>query len=116
MTKSSLNVLSFTPLDSKVLVKVFGTEKSSIIVPDTAKDKYLVPFGEVIAAGPGRTTEHGAFIPMDLVPGDMIQVSQWQGQAVEVKGQILICMERAFIIGKIVPMPKGLEVLKGGKN
>lgn len=116
MKKSPLNVAKFTPLDSKVLVKVDGTENSAIIVPENVKDKYLTPFGTVIAAGPGRTTEHGAFIPMDLIPGDRIQVAEWQGQAVEVNGQIMICMERAFIIGKIVEAPKGLESIQGGKQ
>lgn len=116
MKKSPVNVAKFTPLDSKILIEPDSAKNSSILIPDNAKSDYLLPFGTVRAVGPGRHTEHGAFIAMDLSVGDRVQVSQWNGQAVEVNGQMMICMERVFVAGLIVDPPKGMEVVKGGKN
>lgn len=115
MKKSPLNVAGFTPLDAKVLVEPDSAKNSSILIPDSSKENYLLPFGTVRAVGPGRW-DFGHFQAMDLSVGDRVQVSQWHGQAVELNGQMMICMERVFIIGKIIDAPKGFESIKGGKN
>ena len=59
----------------KVLVKPIDESEQlygSIIVPDLGKEKPQI--GEVIAVGPGRTSEFGAFINISVEVGDKVLV------------------------------------------
>ncbi|MEX0602611.1 MAG: co-chaperone GroES, partial [Bacteroidota bacterium] len=59
--------MTLKPLADRVVVKPSPAEektKGGIIVPDTAKEKPV--WGEVIAAGPGRVTEEGKHVPMEV--------------------------------------------------
>ena len=67
---------TLTPLGDRVLVlpSLQGGEKklpSGIIIPETVgKDKLME--GEVVAVGPGRTTDEGKRIPVDVKKGDTV--------------------------------------------
>ncbi|MBN2463072.1 MAG: co-chaperone GroES, partial [Dehalococcoidia bacterium] len=61
------------PLGDRVVVKPSPKEdvtKSGIVIPDTAKEKPQE--GKVIAVGPGRMTEEGKRITMDVKVGDIV--------------------------------------------
>ena len=61
------------PLADRVLVKPIEKEektKSGIYLPDTAKEKPQE--GEVMAVGPGKMTDDGKRIPLDLKVGDLL--------------------------------------------
>jgi chaperonin GroES len=73
--------VSFKPLGNRVVVKPNEAEESmsagGIYIPDTAKEKPQE--GVVVAAGPGRQTEDGNRVAMELVVGDNVVYSKYAG-------------------------------------
>ncbi len=73
-------MVKFTPLGERLIVKPSEEEKttsSGIILPDTAKEKPQE--GDVVAVGPGRVTDEGKRVPMELKKGDRIIYSKYAG-------------------------------------
>jgi len=73
------------PLGDRVLVQRLESseeEKTSggIYIPDTAKEK--PQRGKVIAVGPGRLTEEGKRLPMDVKAGDEVLFGKYSGSDV----------------------------------
>ena len=69
--------VTFVPLGERVVVKPIEQEqttKGGIYLPDTAKEKPQE--GEVVAVGPGRATDDGSRIPMELGVGDRVIYSK----------------------------------------
>ena len=48
-----------------------------IYIPDTAKEKPQE--GTIVAAGPGRLTDDGSRVPMELAVGDTVVYSKYAG-------------------------------------
>ena len=68
------------PLADRVVVKPIEREemtKSGLVLPDTAKERPQE--GEVIAVGPGRLTDDGKRIAMDLKAGDRVIYAKYGG-------------------------------------
>jgi len=68
------------PLGDRVVIKPQPREektKSGIYLPDTAKEKPQE--GTVLAVGPGRTTDDGKVIPLDVKVGDRVLYAKWAG-------------------------------------
>ena len=88
------------PLADRVLVKPLEeeAEKSAggIIIPDTAKEKPQQ--GEVIAVGPGRVTEDGKTIPMNVKVGDKVLYGKYAGTEVKIDGQEHLIMPESDIL------------------
>lgn len=96
--------MQLKPLADRVVVKPSKAEektKGGIIVPDTAKEKPV--WGEVIAAGPGRTTEEGKHIPMEVKVGDRVLYGKYSGTEVTIDGEELLIMRESDIFAL---MPK----------
>ena len=75
---------TFTPLGDRVLVKPAEREeqtKSGIFLPDTAQEKPQE--GTIIEVGPGRVTDDGKRIPMDLKKGDMVLYAKYGGTEIK---------------------------------
>ena len=72
---------TFKPLGNRVVVMPSeGEEQVSaggIYIPDTAKEKPQE--GEVVAVGPGRLTDDGSRVPMELAVGDLVVYSKYAG-------------------------------------
>ena len=72
---------SFKPLGNRVVVEPLeGEEQMSsggIYIPDTAKEKPQE--GTIVAAGPGRLTDDGSRVPMELEVGDTVVYSKYAG-------------------------------------
>lgn len=72
---------TFKPLGNRVVVRPSeGEEQMSaggIYIPDTAKEKPQE--GEVVAVGPGRLTDDGSRVPMELAVGDLVVYSKYAG-------------------------------------
>lgn len=72
--------MNIKPLQDRLLVKPVDSAEVSpggIIVPDTAKKKPLQ--GKVIAAGPGKLTDNGSRMPMDVKVGDVVMFDEYSG-------------------------------------
>jgi chaperonin GroES len=89
------------PLADRVLVKPIEKEektRSGIILPDTAKEKPQE--GKVIAVGPGKVTDDGKRIPMDLKVGDMVIYAKYGGTEIKVDEEELIILRESDILAK----------------
>ena len=75
------------PLADRILVKrVEETEAKvgSIYVPDTAKEKPQQ--AEVIAVGPGKVSDDGKRIPLEVSVGDTVLIGKYSGADVKLNG------------------------------
>jgi chaperonin GroES len=73
------------PLADRVLIKPSEAEevkKGGIIIPDTAKEKPQQ--GEVMEVGPGRMTDDGKKIAMEVKKGDKVLYGKYSGTEVTV--------------------------------
>ena len=68
--------MNIRPLADRVVVKPLEEEASTspggIIIPDTAKEKPQQ--GEIVEVGPGRKTEEGKVISLEVNKGDKVKV------------------------------------------
>ena len=65
--------MALRPLGDRVIVKRLENERktaSGIVIPDSAAEK--PDQGEVVAVGPGKKTEDGKILPVDLKAGDKV--------------------------------------------
>ena len=73
--------VSFKPLGNRVVVKPSEEEEQvsagGIYIPDTAKEKPQK--GKVVAVGPGRLTDEGNRVPMEIGAGDDVVYSKYAG-------------------------------------
>jgi len=86
------------PLSDRVVIKPSPAEektKGGIILPDTAKEKPVV--GEIVAVGPGKVSDDGKKIPMEVKVGDKVLYGKYSGTEVTVEGEEYLIMREADI-------------------
>ena len=91
------------PMADLVLVRPIKREevsKGGIVLPDTAKEKPQE--GEVLAVGPGRVTESGKKVPMDVAVGDIVIYSKYGGNEITMDHEEFILMHETDILAKKV--------------
>ena len=91
------------PLADRVVVKPVENEqktKSGIYIPDTAKEKPQE--GEIIAVGPGRLTDDGLRIAVDLKVGDRVIYARYGGAEIKIDNQELVIMRESDILARKV--------------
>jgi len=87
------------PLADRVVVKPTEREektKSGIYLPDTAKERPQE--GKVIAVGPGRLSEDGKRIAMDIKVGDTVLYAKYGGTEIKVDDEELIILRESDIL------------------
>ncbi len=92
----------FAPLGDRVVIKPITGEEISrggILLPDTAKEKPQE--GEVIAVGPGRMTDDGKRIAMEVVKGERVLFSKYAGAEVKDGDQEYVILREGDILAKI---------------
>ncbi|MBI5463413.1 MAG: co-chaperone GroES [Ignavibacteriales bacterium] len=90
--------MKLKPLADRVVVRPSKAEemtKGGIIVPDTAKEKPV--WGEVIAVGPGRVSDDGKLIAVEVKVGDKVLYGKYSGTEVTVDGDDLLIMRESDI-------------------
>ena len=95
-------MVKFTPLGERLIVKPLEEEQttsSGIILPDTAKEKPQE--GEVVAVGPGRVTDDGARVPMEVQTGDRIIYSKYAGTEYKDEGQEYLILRESDVLAKV---------------
>jgi chaperonin GroES len=95
-------VVNFTPLAERVIVKPIEQEQTTrggIVLPDTAKEKPQE--GEVIAVGPGRVSDAGTRIPMELAVGDRVVYSKYAGMEYKDGDEEYLILRESDILAKI---------------
>ena len=87
------------PLADRVLIKPLETaemKKGGIIIPDTAKEKPQE--GEVMEVGPGRVTDDGKQIAVEVKKGDKVLYGKYSGTEVTVDDVEYLIMRESDIL------------------
>jgi chaperonin GroES len=93
--------INVNPLGDRVVVKPIPREemtKGGIILPDTAKEKPQE--GEVLAVGPGRITEDGKRLPMEVKVGDRVLYAKYAGTEIKIEGEEYVILRESDILAK----------------
>jgi chaperonin GroES len=90
--------MKIKPLADRVVIKPAAAEektKGGIILPDTAKEKPVV--GEVMAVGPGKVTDDGKKVLLEVKVGDKVLYGKYSGTEVTLDGEEFLIMREADI-------------------
>ena len=91
--------MNVKPLADRILVRRLEEpemKRGGIIIPDTAKEKPQQ--GEVVAVGPGRMTEEGKRVALDVKKGDKILMGKYSGTEVKIDGTDYIIMREEEVL------------------
>tara|TARA_Y100001935_G_C17038976_1_gene376309 strand:+ start:115 stop:399 length:285 start_codon:yes stop_codon:yes gene_type:complete len=91
--------MKIKPLEDRVVVKAQEAEEVSnggIILPDTAKEKPQQ--GEIVATGPGKTSDSGNLIKLTVKKGDSILYGKYSGTEITVDGNEYLIMRESDIL------------------
>jgi chaperonin GroES len=94
--------MNLKPLADRVVVKPAEAEevtKGGIILPDTAKEKPQQ--GEIVAVGPGRTSDDGKLIAPQVAVGDTILYGKYSGTEITVDGTEYLIMRESDIFAVV---------------
>lgn len=91
--------MKYQPTENRVIVKQEEPEEvtvSGIVLPDTAQEKPQT--GEVIAVGPGRTTDDGKLIPTSVKVGDIVIFAKYGGTELKEDGNEFLIIKENDIL------------------
>lgn len=89
------------PLADRVIVKPIEREevtKGGIVLPDTAREKPQE--GKVLAVGPGRLSEDGKRLAMDVAVGDVVVYAKYGGMEYRIDDEEVIILRESDILAK----------------
>jgi len=89
------------PLADRIVVKPIEREevtKGGIVLPDTAREKPQE--GKVIAVGPGRLSEDGKRIAMEVKVGDIVIYTRYGGQEYKIEDEEVIILRESDILAR----------------
>ena len=89
------------PLADRLVVRPIEREevtKGGIVLPDTAKEKPQE--GEVLAVGPGRLSDDGKRIVMDVKVGDRVIYAKYGGTEIKIEDEELVILRESDILAK----------------
>ena len=91
------------PLADRLVVKPSEKEemtKGGIVLPDTIKEKPQE--GKILAVGPGRMSEDGKRIAMDVKVGDIVMYAKYGGTDIKIDDEDLVILRESDILAKKV--------------
>ena len=92
--------VAIKPLEDRIVVQANEAETttaSGIVIPDTAKEKPQE--GTVLAVGPGKRSDSGDLIPMDVSEGDRVIYSKYGGTEIKLDGEELLILSARDVLG-----------------
>ncbi|MFP5351880.1 MAG: co-chaperone GroES [Actinomycetota bacterium] len=87
------------PLEDRILVRPEEGDEtlpSGLVIPDTAKEKPQE--GTVLAVGPGKRSDTGDLIPVDVKEGDKVLYSKYGGTDIKVDGEDLLILSARDVL------------------
>jgi len=90
------------PLNDRVLVKRIEevqVTKGGIVIPDTAKEKPIE--GKVIAVGPGKMSDAGNRMALQLKEGDRVLFGKYAGTEIKMESEEYLMMREEDILAII---------------
>ncbi len=94
--------VNLEPMGDRVIVKPVEKEevtKGGLVIPDTAKEKPQE--GEIIAVGPGRLSEDGKRIPIDVKKGDRVVYARFAGTELRYDDVDYLVLRETDILAKV---------------
>lgn len=91
--------MKIRPLADRVVVKPSEPEEKKqggIIIPDTAKEKPQQ--GKIIAVGPGKVTDSGEKVAMEVKVGDIVLYGKYSGTEVTIDTEDYLIMRESDIL------------------
>lgn len=92
--------MDIKPLSDHILIEPVKEEektKSGILLPETA-EKEKPEQGKVVSVGPGRKTEDGKIIPMDIKEGQIVLFKKYGPDEIKINGkEYLIAKEEDIL-------------------
>jgi len=91
--------VNIKPLEDRIVVRPEEGEEttpSGIVIPDTAKEKPQE--GTVLAVGPGKRSDTGDLIPMEVKEGDRVIYSKYGGTEVVFDGEDLLILSARDVL------------------
>jgi chaperonin GroES len=91
--------MNVQPLADRILVRRLEEEemkRGGIIIPDTAKEKPQEC--EVVAVGPGRLTEEGKRIALEVKAGDRVLIGKYSGTDVKLSGDEFVILREDDVL------------------
>ncbi len=98
---SKAKVSKLEPLGDRVVIRPTKREevsKGGIVIPDTAKEKPQE--GEVVAVGPGKMTDEGKRIAMDVKVRDIVVYARYAGTELKIDEEELVVVRESDILAK----------------
>jgi chaperonin GroES len=95
-TKTKLKV---QPLADRVVVEPLEESeemRGGLYIPDTAKEKPQQ--GTVVAVGPGRLSDEGERMPVELETGQRILYGKYSGTEVTIDGQDVLIIKESDVL------------------
>ncbi len=95
--------ITLKPLADRLVVRPIEKEevtKGGIVLPDTVKEKPQE--GKILAVGPGRMSEDGKRIAMDVKVGDIVVYAKYGGTDIKVDDEDLVILRESDILAKKV--------------
>ena len=87
------------PLSDRVVIEPLEAEDKTsggIYLPDTAKEKPQM--GKIVAAGPGKTSDAGELIKMEVKVGDKVLYGKYSGTDVTIDGKDYLIVRESDIL------------------
>jgi len=94
--------MKLRPLHDRVVIKRLEEERTSpggIVIPDSATEKPIR--GEVLAVGPGKTTDDGKTQKPSVNVGDKVLFGKYSGTECKLDGDELVVMREDDIMAVI---------------
>ena len=93
--------IKLQPMADRLVVKPIEKEevtKGGIVLPDTAKEKPQE--GKVLAVGPGRLSDDGKRLAMDVSVGDIVIYAKYGGTDIKIDDEELVILRESDILAK----------------
>lgn len=94
--------MNIQPLEDRVLLQRVETEEKTeggIIVPDSAKEKPQE--GIVRAVGPGKTSDAGERVPLEVSEGDKVLFGKYSGTEITLQGEEHLILRESELLAII---------------
>ena len=91
--------MKLKPLSDRVVIEPLEADdrtSGGIYLPDTAKEKPQI--GKIVAVGPGKISDAGEKIPMEVKAGDKVLYGKYSGTDVTVEGKDYLIVREGDIL------------------
>ena len=87
------------PLADRVVIKALEESeqmRGGLYIPDTAKEKPSQ--GEVVAVGPGKFSDDGTRVEMEVKVGDKVLYGKYSGTEITLDGQEFLILRESDVL------------------